>query len=51
VAPLGALSALALMVFLPLQTWIRLIVWFAIGMVVYFIYGVRHSKLASPPKT
>jgi APA family basic amino acid/polyamine antiporter len=47
VAPLGALSALGLMVFLPLQTWIRLIVWFAIGIVVYFSYGVRHSKLAN----
>src|SRR6266404_833052 len=43
VAPLGALSSLSLMVFLPLQTWIRLVVWFAIGMVVYFAYGVRHS--------
>jgi APA family basic amino acid/polyamine antiporter len=49
VAPLGALSALGLMVFLPLQTWIRLVVWFAIGMVVYFAYGVRHSKLAATP--
>ena len=48
VAPAGALSALALMASLPLMTWVRLFVWFAIGMVVYFSYGVRRSKLAQP---
>jgi APA family basic amino acid/polyamine antiporter len=48
VAPAGAISALALMVSLPLSTWIRLLVWFAIGVVVYFVYGVRKSKLAQP---
>jgi APA family basic amino acid/polyamine antiporter len=46
VAPMGAVSAIALMVSLPLTTWIRLIVWFAIGMVIYFTYSVRRSKLA-----
>ncbi|MBI5395429.1 MAG: amino acid permease [Verrucomicrobia bacterium] len=45
VAPAGALSALYLMWSLPWPTWERLIIWFAIGMVVYFGYGVRHSKL------
>jgi len=49
VAPAGALSAAALMAFLPLQTWLRLLIWFVIGMVVYFAYGVRRSKLAQPP--
>jgi APA family basic amino acid/polyamine antiporter len=46
VAPAGAVSALALMVALPATTWIRLGVWFVIGMFVYFSYGVRRSKLA-----
>jgi basic amino acid/polyamine antiporter, APA family len=46
VAPLGALSSFGLMLFLPWETWVRLVVWFLIGMVVYFLYGVRHSKLA-----
>lgn len=46
VAPLGALSALYLMWFLPWRTWERLIIWFIIGMVVYFLYGVRRSNLA-----
>lgn len=48
VAPMGALSALYLMWFLPWRTWERLIAWFVIGMFVYFLYGVRRSKLAQP---
>src|SRR6184192_2612402 len=47
VAPLGAVSAAYLMVSLPWTTWRRLIVWFVVGMVLYFVYGVSHSKLAS----
>ncbi len=46
VAPLGALSALYLMIALPWRTWERLIIWFVIGIVIYFFYGVRRSKLA-----
>ncbi|MDD3179170.1 MAG: amino acid permease [Opitutaceae bacterium] len=45
VAPAGAISALYLMFSLPWHTWMRLIVWFLIGLVFYFGYGVRHSKL------
>jgi len=48
VAPAGALSALALMASLPWPTWRRLIVWFIIGIVFYFCYGVRRSNLARP---
>ena len=48
VAPAGALSALALMAALPWPTWRRLIIWFVIGIVVYFAYGVKHSGLAKP---
>ncbi|MEA4919055.1 amino acid permease [Proteiniphilum sp.] len=40
---LGALCCLALMASLPLDAWIRLIGWMAIGMIVYFLYGRRHS--------
>src|SRR6266496_1265315 len=46
VAPMGVLSALYLMISLPWRTWERLIIWFVIGMVVYFFYGVRRSNLA-----
>jgi len=49
VAPAGAASAIALMSALPLTTWIRLVVWFVIGMIIYASYGVYHSKLAQPP--
>ena len=49
VGPLGALSALYLMISLPLRTWMRLLIWFVIGMLLYFAYGVRHSRLATAP--
>ena len=47
VAPLGIGMCLFMMVFLPLDTWIRLGVWTAIGLVIYAIYSVRHVK---PPR-
>jgi APA family basic amino acid/polyamine antiporter len=47
-APAGAISALTLMAALPWPTWRRLIVWFIVGMIVYFSYGVRRSNLARP---
>jgi APA family basic amino acid/polyamine antiporter len=43
---LGALACVALMATLPLDTWIRLGVWMTIGLVVYFLYGRRHSHAA-----
>src|SRR5438270_2992249 len=46
VAPLGAVSALYLMISLSGRTWARLGIWFVIGMVVYFSYSVGHSRLA-----
>lgn len=42
----GAASALYLMAHLPLRTWERLLIWLAIGLVVYFTYGIKHSRLA-----
>ena len=45
VAPMGALSALGLMLYLPLMTWVRLLVWFLVGIVIYFSYSLRHSKV------
>ncbi|MGH7526076.1 MAG: APC family permease, partial [Gemmatimonadales bacterium] len=44
-APMGALSALYLMVSLPWPTWRRLLIWMAIGLVLYFAYGYRHSRI------
>jgi APA family basic amino acid/polyamine antiporter len=31
---------------LPADTWERLAVWLVIGLGVYFVYGMRHSRLA-----
>jgi basic amino acid/polyamine antiporter, APA family len=44
---LGILSCLVLMAGLPLGTWIRLVVWLAIGLVIYFGYSRHHSALRS----
>jgi APA family basic amino acid/polyamine antiporter len=33
------------MVQLPLVTWIRFGLWLGVGLVVYFLYGYRNSKL------
>jgi APA family basic amino acid/polyamine antiporter len=46
VAPLGAVVNLVMMLFLPWQTWARLGAWLAVGLVLYFAYGRRHSRLA-----
>jgi APA family basic amino acid/polyamine antiporter len=45
VAPMGVLSAAYLMFYLDLQTWIRLLVWLAVGLTIYFLYGRTHSVL------
>jgi APA family basic amino acid/polyamine antiporter len=47
VAPLGIFMCLFMMVFLPLDTWIRLGVWTAIGLVIYALYSANHAK---PPR-
>ncbi|TME65531.1 MAG: amino acid permease [Chloroflexi bacterium] len=42
---LAALVCLYLMVSLPLITWARFVAWLALGIVLYFVYGMRHSRL------
>jgi basic amino acid/polyamine antiporter, APA family len=42
---LGVILCFVLMLSLPLETWIRFFVWLAIGLAIYFLYSVRHSKL------
>ena len=46
VAPLGAATSIFLMFGLPLDTWLRLAVWLLIGLLIYFAYGAKHSRLA-----
>ena len=43
---LGIFSCLFMMVFLPLDTWIRLLVWMVIGFDVYLYYGMKNSQLS-----
>ena len=45
---LGALVCIAQMAALPLDTWLRLLGWMAIGIVIYFTYSIRKSKLNQP---
>ena len=44
VAPLGMGMCLFMMAFLPMDTWLRLVVWTIVGLVIYGIYGMRHGK-------
>ncbi|HEY8460294.1 MAG TPA: amino acid permease [Blastocatellia bacterium] len=44
-APLGAIFSVYLMLQLPKDTWIRLIIWMAIGLLIYFVYGARKSRI------
>ncbi|HEY5248849.1 MAG TPA: amino acid permease, partial [Dermatophilaceae bacterium] len=41
------LSSFYLTLNLPAATWIRFIVWLAIGLAIYFLYGAKHSRLAT----
>jgi APA family basic amino acid/polyamine antiporter len=44
---LGVLFCLMLMFSLPVINWIRLVVWLALGLIIYFLYGRKHSFLGS----
>ncbi len=42
---LAAAISIYLMLTLPLETWIRFLVWMAIGIAIYFLYSRHHSRL------
>jgi amino acid transporter len=43
---LGIACCLYLALSLPFEAWFRLLFWLIIGLVIYFLYGVRHSRLS-----
>ena len=43
--PLGILVNVIMMLFLPWQTWRAALIWMAVGLVIYFGYGWRHSYI------
>src|SRR5262249_28892422 len=45
VAPLGIVVNLLMMLFLPVETWLRLPGWLILGLAIYFFYGRHHSVL------
>lgn len=45
---LGIIVCGAMIFGLGVENWMRLIVWLAIGLVIYFAYGRKHSKLTNP---
>ena len=44
---LGIATCLFMMVFLPMDTWIRLLVWMLIGLDIYLVYGSKNSHLGN----
>ncbi len=45
---LGAGICILQMLSLPWTTWSRLIIWTIFGVIIYFTYGIKHSKLNNP---
>jgi APA family basic amino acid/polyamine antiporter len=48
VSLIGAAACIYVMVGLPTHAWERFGIWLAIGLILYFVYGYRHSRLKSP---
>lgn len=47
---LGFIACAYMMYSLPGATWVAFGVWMAVGLVVYFLYGIRRSTLATAEK-
>jgi len=47
---LSLVACLVLMFFLSVETWLRFLLWMALGLIVYFVYGRRRSRLNVPSR-
>jgi APA family basic amino acid/polyamine antiporter len=47
----GAAACVFVMYGLPTDTWLRLIIWLECGLLIYGLFGWRHSRLADPKAT
>jgi APA family basic amino acid/polyamine antiporter len=47
-AVMGVLFCSGMAASLPAATWVRLVLWSAVGILVYFVYGYRNSRLREP---
>jgi len=45
VAPAGIVVNLTMMLFLPMTTWLRLVIWLLLGLVIYFVFGFWNSRI------
>jgi APA family basic amino acid/polyamine antiporter len=45
---LSVLASIYLMLNLKGETWVRFAVWMVLGLIVYFLYGRRHSRFTTP---
>ena len=43
----SALACFWLMLNLPAETWLRFVIWMVLGLVLYFVYGRQHSRVAA----
>jgi APA family basic amino acid/polyamine antiporter len=48
---LSIVSCFVLMLGLPLETWVRFVVWLVLGLAVYYFFGRKHSELRAEGKT
>jgi len=45
---MGVLTCMYLMIEIPAISWLWFFCWMALGLIIYFLYGYRNSRLASP---